>query len=101
MFGLERLRAGTRTVPVIRARVLPGRKEGDAPHEAALMGGEWHPDERIWSFPATSAFELRGGVMRLRLAGFLPLELVYGDRLEAIWVDYEAGTRVMSWRPVD
>jgi hypothetical protein len=65
------------------------------------MGGEWDPDKRIWSFPATSDFELRGGVMRLRVAGFLPLELVSGDRLEAIWVDYEAGRRVMSWRPVD
>jgi len=24
----------------------------------------------------------------------------YGDQLEAIWIDFDSGRRVMQWRPV-
>jgi hypothetical protein len=58
------------------------------------------PAQQVWRFRATSTFELRGGVMQLRSAGLLPLEMRYGDQLEAIWIDFDFGRRVMQWRPV-
>jgi hypothetical protein len=68
--------------------------------EARMLGGVYDEAQRLWVFRATSTFELRGGVMRLRSAGLLPLEMRYGDQLEAIWIEFDFGRRVMQWRPV-
>jgi hypothetical protein len=86
-------------VPVITARVLH-RDVDRASREAARLGGVFDPVQQVWLFRATSTFELRGGVMQLRSAGLLPLEMRYGNQLEAIWIDFDSGRRVMQWRPV-
>ena len=86
-------------VPVITARVI--HHDADrASREAARLGGVFDAAQQVWQFNATSTFELRGGVMQLRSAGLLPLEMRYGDQLEAIWIDFDSGRRVMQWRPV-
>ena len=64
------------------------------------MGGVFDRAKQVWVFRATSTFELNGGVRQLRFAGLLPLEMRYGDQVEAIWIDYDFGRRVMQWRPV-
>jgi hypothetical protein len=86
-------------VPVITAKVVH-RDAEKASREATLLGGVYDEAQQIWVFRATSTFELRGGVMRLRSAGLLPLEMRYGDQLEAIWIEFDFGRRVMQWRPV-
>ena len=70
-------------VPVITAKVVH-RDAERASMEAAQLGGVFDQAQGVWVFRATSTFELRGGVMRLRSAGLLPLEMRYGDQLEAI-----------------
>jgi hypothetical protein len=86
-------------VPVITAKVIH-RDVERASREAARLGGEFDPGQHVWMFRATPTFELRGGVMQLRFAGLLPLEMRYGNQVEAIWIDYDFGRRVMQWRPV-
>ena len=86
-------------VPIITARVVH-RESERASREAARLGGVFDPTQQVWVFRATSTFELRGGVMQLRSAGLLPLEMRYGNQLEAIWIDFDSGRRVMQWRPV-
>lgn len=93
-------RPGAVDVPIIKARVIRGSKAPMALRQAELMGGVLDPGENIWSFRATRTFELKGGVMRLRRSGLLPLELWSHGRLEATWVDYEWAERVMQWRPL-
>jgi hypothetical protein len=85
--------------PVVTARILH-RDAEKAAREARRLGGVFDPVEQVWLFRATSAFELRGGAMELRLAGLLPLEMRYGDEVAAIWVDFDFGRRVMQWRPI-
>jgi hypothetical protein len=85
--------------PVITARILH-RDANKAAREARRLGGVFDPVEQVWLFRATSAFELRGGAMELRLAGLLPLEMRYGDEVAAIWCDFDFGRRVMQWRPI-
>jgi len=86
-------------VPVITARIVH-RDAERASGEAARMGGVFDPAQQVWQFRATSTFERRGGVMQLRSAGLLALEMRYGNQLEAIWIDFDSGRRVMQWRPV-
>jgi hypothetical protein len=83
------------------ARVLQGRKARYAQHQAVLMGGEYDETEEIWHFRMTPVFERKGGVIRLRAAGLLPLERWSGARVEAVWVDHDCLTLepIMSWRP--
>lgn len=64
------------------------------------MGGQYDTENDIWRFRASTTFELKGGVMRLRAAGLLPLELWDDGGVEAVWVDYDLGDRIMQWRPV-
>jgi hypothetical protein len=86
-------------VPVITAKVIH-RDVDRASREAARLGGVFDPSQQVWLFRASSTFELSGGVMQLRFAGLLPLEMRYGNQVEAIWIDYDFGRRVMQWRPV-
>src|SRR5438309_7426284 len=86
-------------VPVITAKIVH-RDAEMASREATMLGGVYDEAQQVWVFRATSAFELRGGVMRLRSAGLLPLEMRYGDQLDAIWIEFDFGRRVMQWRPV-
>lgn len=97
--GVEFHGAHGEDVPVISARVLH-RDAERASREAARLGGVFDQSQQVWLFQATSTFELRGGVMQLRSAGLLPLEMRYGNQLEAIWIDFDSGRRVMQWRPV-
>jgi len=91
--------SGEQDVPVITAKVVH-RDAEKASMEARMLGGVYDEAQHVWVFRATSTFELRGGVMRLRSAGLLPLEMRYGDQLEAIWIEFDFGRRVMQWRPV-
>jgi hypothetical protein len=91
--------SGDQDVPVITAKVVH-RDAERASLEAVQLGGVFDQVQGVWVFRATSTFELRGGVMRLRSAGLLPLEMRYGDQLEAIWIEFDFGRRVMQWRPV-
>src|SRR5438309_9419843 len=86
-------------VPVITAKVIHRDAEKGS-REAAKMGGVFDPAKQVWVFRATSTFESKGGVMQLRFAGLLPLEMRYGGQVEAIWIDYDFGRRVMQLRPV-
>jgi hypothetical protein len=86
-------------VRVISAKVVH-RDVEKASREAARLGGVFDPDQQVWLFRATPTFELRGGVMELRFAGLLPLEMRYANQVEAIWIDYDFGRRVMQWRPL-
>jgi hypothetical protein len=87
-------------VGMITARVIPGARANQATRQARLMGGVEDADEGVWRFRMTPAFELKGGVLRLRRSGVLPLQRWSGERLEATWIDCEDGGRVMRWQPV-
>lgn len=87
------------TPGMITARVIPGSRATQAARQARLMGGIEDADEGVWRFHLTPAFELKGGVMRLRRSGILPLQRWSGERLEATWIDCEDGGRVMRWQP--
>lgn len=82
--------------PVITARVIPGFGPTRAAHEARALGGQ--SGGEVWSFPVTDGFKRDGGVMRLRRAGLMPLELWRAGILLGVWVDYERGAPVMQWR---
>lgn len=82
---------------VVTARVIPGFGSARAVHEARALGGR-ESDGDMWSFPVTPAFKRDGGVMRLRRAGLMPLELWRDGTLLAVWVDYEDELPVMRWR---
>ena len=81
---------------VITAQVISGFGSMRAVHEARALGGR-ESDDGVWTFPVTPAFKRDGGVMRLRRAGLMPLELWREGTLLAVWVDYEQGLPVMQW----
>jgi hypothetical protein len=83
---------------IVTARVLLGKRAPEAKHQAKLMGGEYDPEEGTWRFRITTTFELKGGVMRLRRAGVLPLRMWHRGICLATWIDHDWGEPVMRWR---
>lgn len=58
---------------LVTARIIRGRKAAYAKRQAQLMGGEYDETEDVWRFRPTTVFECKGGVIRLRASGLLPL----------------------------